>query len=150
VQGLKDGLARAHALTSLARVPTVRGAPLPQLAAALAARGLTLDAPAEASGWDAPLRRAAIALGLAAADAAPAGARVAVRLDAGEDGGRRLVVSVPADGADLHADGLGVALARRVLEAAGGGLALDVAEGVATLSGLLPGRPAAAPQSAAG
>lgn len=149
VQGLKDGLARAEELTSLARVPMVPGAPLPQLAAALDARGLTLDAPAEASGWDVPLRRAAIALGLAVADAASAGARVALRLDSGEDGDRRLVVSAPVEGAGPGLDDLGIALARRVLEAAGGGLELAVGDGVATLAGLLPGRPASR-QSATG
>ena len=111
VQGLRDGLARAEELTSLARVPAVPGAPLPQLAAALDARGLTLDAPAEASGWDAPLRRAAIALGLAAADAAAAGGRVSVTLDVA-DGVRCLVVATAAEGTGPRPDGLGVALAR--------------------------------------
>ena len=59
VQGLKDGLARSRELTSLARAPVPPGTPLPHLAAALAARGLGLDAPADADGWEAPLRRAA-------------------------------------------------------------------------------------------
>ena len=148
VQGLRDGLARAEELTSLARVPAVPGAPLPQLAAALDARGLTLDAPAEASGWDAPLRRAAIALGLAAADAAAAGGRVSVTLDVA-DGVRCLVVATAAEGTGPRPDGLGVALARRVLESAGGGLELAMEDGVATLTGRLPVRPAAR-QSAAG
>lgn len=150
VQGLRDGIARADELTTLARVPAAPGAPLPQLAAALDARGLTLDPPAEASGWDATLRRAAIALGLAAADAAAAGGCVTVRLEAPDEGSRRLVVSAPVEAAALPLDSLGVALARRVIEAAGGRLDLAVADGVATLAGLLPLRVAPPRQSAAG
>ncbi len=142
VQGLRDGLARSRELTSLAVAPAAPGTPLPQLAAALGARGLALDAPDEASAWDAPLRRAAIALGLAAADGAPAGARVAVTVEVAP-GGRRLRVSVPAAGEGPRSDGLGLALAGRVLNAGGGGLDLAVADGVATLTAFLPDRPPA-------
>ena len=144
VQGLQDGLARAKALTSLARLPAAPG-PLPQLAAVLAARGLVLAAPAGADGWDTPVRRAALALGLAAAEGAPAGAVVAVALDTAADGDR-LTVTAPGDPAG-RADGFGIALARRVLEAAGGSLALDEAGGTTTLTGLLPAR-SAAPRAA--
>jgi PAS domain-containing protein len=139
MQGLKDGLARSQALTTLALSPAAPGTPLPQLAAALRARGLVLDAPAEAGGWEAPVRRAAIALGLAAADGAASGASLSISLAAVE-GGRRLRVSAPSAAGEPRPDGFGIALARRVLDTAGGTLEIGVEDGTVSLAAFLPER----------
>ena len=78
-QGLKDGLARARELRALAEAPAAEG-PLPELAAALAARRHALAAPPEAAAWAPELRRVALALGLAAADLAEPGAAVSLTM----------------------------------------------------------------------
>ncbi len=136
VQGLKDGLARAHELRALAQGPAAEG-PLPELAAALAARRLTLAAPADAAAWPPELRRAGLALGLAAAELARSGATVTLGLSV-EDTGRRLTATAPAEARPPRAEGAGLALARRVIEAAGGSLKLAVGDGTATLAAELP------------
>ena len=135
--GLKDGLARARELRALAGAAAATG-PLPELAAALAARGLTLACPPDAAAWPPDLRRAALALGLAAADLAAPGAGVTLDL-ATADGRRRLTARAAADpGARPSAEGVAAALARRVVEAAGGSLKLASADGAATLAADLP------------
>ena len=134
--GLKDGLARARELRALADAPAT--GPLPELAAALAARGLTLACPPDAAAWPPDLRRAALALGLAAADLARPGAGVTLDL-ATADGRRRLTARAAADpGARPNAEGAAAALVRRVVEAAGGSLKLASADGAATLTADLP------------
>lgn len=140
VQGLKDGLARARELTSVDLAPVAPGTPLPQLAAALAGRGLVLDAPTEASGWQAPLRRAAIALGLAAADGATAGTTVTVRIGAAE-GGHSLRVTACGGTAEAGSEGLGLALARRMVEIAGGTFEVLATDGGVTLTAVVPATP---------
>ena len=136
-QGLKDGLARARELRALAAAPAGAPAaenPLPELAAALATRGLTLAAPPDAAAWTPELRRAALVLGLAAADLAAPAAAVTLALD----DARRLTVSVPAGPRAGQPEGVGLALARRVLDAAGGRLTLAVDAGTAVLAADLP------------
>jgi PAS domain-containing protein len=144
-QTLKDGLARARELRALAGAAAPAEGPLPELAVALAARRLTLAAPAEAAAWEPELRRAALALGLAAAEIAEPGTEVGLsRGDA--DGGTVLRVRTTAGARPAgRGEGLALALARRVVEAAGGSLAQETAEGAATLTAALPParRPAA-------
>lgn len=115
-QGLRDGLARAEELRAVrVRPDGPAGGPLPGLAAALAGRKLTLSVPPEAVGWPEEVRRAALVLGLAAADlAAPAGE---VTL-AFSEGGSGLSASV-APSVGGRGDGPGILLARRLAEAAG-------------------------------
>ncbi len=136
-QGLKDGLARARELRGLARatVPAASG-PLPELAVALVSRKLGLAAPAEAASWPPELRRAALALGLAAAELAAPGTAVALSLTAGS-GRRILAARVPASPRTGH-EGVGLALARRLTEAAGGEFRLEERDGTACLSADLP------------
>jgi PAS domain-containing protein len=138
LQGLKDGLARSRELSALARgaAPEAAG-PLPALAAALAARGLDLEAPAGAVAWSPDLRRAALALGLAAAELAAPGAVLSLALEDGPEA-RRLTVSAPAGPQAGRGEGLGLALARRVAESAGGTLRHAVEAGRATLTAELP------------
>ena len=69
-------------LRALSEDGGVGSGPLPALAAALAPRRLTLAAPAEAAAWPPSLRRAALALGLAAAELAATAARVTLALAA--------------------------------------------------------------------
>lgn len=146
VQGMRDGLARADELAALAAAPGRRPGLLPQLGAALAARRLGLAvAPelAEAAGrWGPELRRAALALGLAAGDMARPGSAVSLAL--GPDG---LVAEVPVDGA-AGAEGVGVALARRLVERAGGRLTVTCGDGRATLVAVLAGEDAVAARRA--
>ena len=86
--------------------------------------------------WPPELRRAALALGLGAAELAGDGA--AVTLAFGSDGRRgRLTATVPAARGG-RAEGVGVALARRVIEAVGGSLTVSVDAGAATLAADLP------------
>jgi PAS domain-containing protein len=129
-QGLKDGLARARELRALAGRPA-EGA-LPELAAALADRGLALDAPADA--WPAEFRRAALVLGLAAADLARPGASVALALDPE----RRTLTVRTAAAPSPRTEPVSLALARRLAEAAGGCLRQQATEDVVTLVAELP------------
>lgn len=141
VQGMRDGLARADELAAVAAAPGRGRGPLSQLGAALAARRLGLAvAPdlAEAAGqWSPELRQAALALGLAAGDLAQAGSSVSLSL-----GPNGLVAEVPVAGA-AAAEGVGVALARRLVERAGGRLEIASADGRATLVADLSGEAAA-------
>jgi PAS domain-containing protein len=132
-QGLKDGLARARELRALAEGPGAEG-PLPELAAALATRKLSLVVPPEAAAWPPDLRRAALALGLGAADLAAPEATVTLALD----DARRLTASTAAGQRAGQTESLGLALARRVLDAAGGRVTLAVEAGTATLVAELP------------
>ncbi len=135
-QGLKDGLARAGELRRLAQDTPGEG-PFPGLAAALAARGLTLSAPADAAAWPPELRRAALALGLAAAEIAQPGAGVALALEAGET--RSLAARVATEARPGRSEGMAMALARRVIEAGGGTLDLAFSDDTATFAATLPG-----------
>ena len=137
LQALRQALARSEALAALIHAGPAAGEPLAPLAAALAARGLSLDA--DAGDWDPALRRTAIALGLAAAEAAVPGARIALAL--GETGP---VVRVEA-GRRAKGDTVGLALARRIVEAAGGSLRVVEAGGVLTLAADMPARAAEPP-----
>jgi PAS domain-containing protein len=131
LQGLRQGLARAEALAALTHVD--EGGALAPLAAALAARGHPLEVAAEVAGWDASLRRAAIALGLAAAEAAAPTARIALAFEEGP-GGRLLTVRTEAQPGGRTGETVGLALARRIVEAAGGSLRVGEAGGVLTLA----------------
>ncbi len=134
MEALHQGLARSQALATLARADDAgRGDALAPLAAALAARGHALDAPADAPEWDAPLRRAAIALGLAVAEAAVPGAPIVLALRE-EAGLRRLGASAAAEPGSHRLDGIGHGLARRVVEAAGGQLRITEAGGSLVLT----------------
>jgi PAS domain-containing protein len=130
-QALKDGLARARELEALGRESG--GGPLPGLSALLAGRGLALALPAEAEHWGRTEQRAAQALGLAAADLAAPGGSVTLALEAG-----RRVRAAIAGAPTGRRDGIGVALARRLLAAAGGSLELTEAVGGVTLVATLP------------
>jgi PAS domain-containing protein len=133
-QALKDGLARARALEALG--PASDAGPLPGLAALLAGRGLTLAVPADAGHWGPVERRTALALGLAAADLAAPGGSVTLALAPG-----RRVRAAIAGAASGQAEGVGVALARRLVAAAGGGLEISDGPGGTTLVATLPGAP---------
>jgi PAS domain-containing protein len=137
-QALKDGLARVRTLETLGQ--TGATGPLPELSALLADRGLTLAAPVDADSWGRAERRAALALGLAAIDLAGPGGSVALALETVPV--RRLSAAIDTDAA-ARDDGVGLALARRVIEAGGGTLELATGPGVATLVATLPGTLAA-------
>ena len=136
-QALKDGLARAGELRALAGAPAAGDGPLPELAAALATRRLTLATPADAATWPPELRRPVLVLGLAAAELAEAGSGVTLALEA-RDGRRRLTATVAAGSRVGRGEGIALTLARRVVEAAGGTLTLAVEEGRGTLAADLP------------
>ncbi len=126
-QSLKDGLARAGELRALARREGDQG----PLGAGNGARRQAWARPralSDAAAWALDLRRAAMALGFALADLAAPGAVIA--LAAGPDG-RRLTVSAEV-GANARAEGVGAALARRIIEEAGGALTFEIAAGRAT------------------
>ena len=138
-QALKDAVARGRELRALAE-GAVEPGPLPSLAAALAARGLRLDAPADAATWHPDLRRLALALGLAAADLAgpdPAGTDAGVTLS--RDGADPAVLTVAgAAGPAPRSEPVSVAVARRLAEAGGGRLRGATADGRFTLEAELP------------
>ena len=145
-QGLRDALTRARELRALgvaAPAPPVAEAPLPALATALEGRGMTLVAPAEAREWQAGLRRAAIALGLAAADRAGPGAEIRITLDMMPGAMRLTAVPDPALPGRGPAEGPGLALARHVVETAGGSLAVSRPEAPDSLVAEIPDTPAA-------
>lgn len=147
-QSLKDGLARARELRALGErsdpFPLAGAAPLPSLANALAGRGMILEAPADAARWSTLLRRTALALGLAAADRAAAGARIVMRLESCEGRQRLVVQAEPVAPGRARTEGPGLSLARRVVDAAGGSLALALPDGKEGFIAELPD-PAAAP-----
>jgi hypothetical protein len=139
-QGLRDGLERSRVLAALPQDAASGAAsgPLSALAAALAARGLALAVTgAEAAIADPALRRAVLALGLAGADLAAAGATVEITLGASPDG-RRVTLAAPAGAPASQVEGLGVALARRVVETAGGRLRVEPSDGRLVLVADLP------------
>jgi PAS domain-containing protein len=120
LQVLRDGINRSQAFRELARnARQVGTTALPALAAALAERGLRLDAPPEARDWDARLRSTAMALGLAVADEANAGSAIRISLDAAE-AHYTLTVEAEAASPQVHKDGQSVAIARRIVSASGG------------------------------
>ncbi len=130
-QALKDGLARGRELRALAGT---RGTgPLPGLAAALAARGMTLATPVEAATWPPAAQALAMALGLAAAEVGEGS--VTMRLDTGP-AGRRLVAVTDRTRAG-RPEGPGVAVARRIAQAAGTSLELRPEGPGVALSALL-------------
>lgn len=137
---LKEGLARSGEIRSAAS-GEVDGS-LPALVGVLRARGLTLDIDAAAAAWSDGLRRAGFALGLAAAEVAAPAATVSVKLES-TDTRRRIVARVAAARAAETPDRLGAALARRVVEAAGGRLAVSHDDGSATFAADLPADSAA-------
>jgi len=148
-QRLKEGLARAGEIGKLAvgeSEPDAAG-PLSALATALTSRGLILDAPETVAVWPVATRRAAFVLGLAAAEIAAPEASVAVTLEV-RDSHRRLVVRVATEGAAHEADRVGAALARRVVEAAGGSLTTKVDSGQAVFAADLPLERPKAPDAA--
>jgi hypothetical protein len=140
VQTLKDALARSRELGALARGEGLAAGPLPELAAALAARGLTPDLPADAAAWPPDLRRVALALGLAAADLAAPGATVTLSLDNKGDL-RRLAATVDPAGQPARAETVSVALAQRVAEAAHGKFNRTAAGRGVTLTADVPAGP---------
>lgn len=144
-QGLRDALTRARELRALgvaAPAPPVADAPLPALATALEGRGMTLVAPAEARDWRPGLRRAAIALGLAAADRTGPGAEIRITLDAAPGSMRLTVAPDPALPGRGATEGPGLALARHVVEAAGGSLAVSQPDAPDSFVAELPDAPA--------
>lgn len=104
---------------------------------------MRLNAPAEARDWQAGLRRAAIALGLAAADRAGPGAEVRIMLDPLPGATRLTVVPDPAHPGRGTTEGPGLVLARHVVEAAGGSLAVSRPDAPDSLVAELPDAPAA-------
>lgn len=134
-QGLRDGLARARELAGAGEGAGdgagEAGAPLAGVASALAARGLRLELPEGAASWTADERRLAIALAFAAADAADPGAAVVLGID-----GVRLTAAVPAT--TPRGEGVGLAVARRLVEEAGGTLAAVTEAGTARFAAALP------------
>jgi len=142
-QSLKDGLARSLELQGIAdRVETGTG-PLRELAAILAARGLSLEAD-DAAHWDARTRRAALALGIAAADMAAPSATVAITRD-GTPEGCRLTGRVAASTGTAGKEQVSLALARRMIEAAGGTLTHAAVDGACEITAELPVAAAVAP-----
>ena len=123
-QGLKDGLARAARAARAGRRRRRAGdGPLPELAAALAARGLTLDA---AAPTPPPGRRSCAAPRSRSASPPPTSPRPARAVALALDDERR---AAPADrdapppaAAPARPRASASALARRVVEAAGGSL----------------------------
>jgi hypothetical protein len=127
-QGLRDGLARVRDLEALGAED---GLPLAGVASALARRGLRLELPDAAQGWTADERRVAMALAFAAADAAAPEATIAV-----SGGGAALTARVAA-ARPPRGEGMGLALARRVVEEAGGRLEATAEDGTATFAASL-------------
>jgi PAS domain-containing protein len=151
-QTLKDALSRSRELGALARGEGAGAAPdrpLPALSAALAARGLALDAPQEAASWPPELRRAALALALAAADFAAPGATVTLGVESVGDL-RRVSATAEAGPQGARAEAIGLALAQRIAEAARGTFRRSKAGQRVTLVADLPAaQPAAAPAEVA-
>lgn len=144
-QGLRDALTRARELRALGVAEPVRPTaevPLPALATALDGRGMMLVTPAGAQDWPPVLRRAAIALGLAAADRAGPGAEIRISLEATPEVARLTVTPVPALAGRGTAEGPGFSLARHVVEAAGGSLAASGPDAADSLVAELPTTPA--------
>ncbi|HVH03507.1 MAG TPA: PAS-domain containing protein, partial [Amaricoccus sp.] len=111
------------------------GATLAPLARALAGRGHPLDA--EPGAWEGAARRAAIALGLAAAEAALPAARIALGRADGP-GLCRLTVRTEVDAGRRRPEGPALGLARRSVAAAGGTLRLDETGGVLLATAEIP------------
>ena len=82
------------------------------------------------------MRRAAIALGLAAAEVATPQARIALEID-GDAGVRRLTVRTHAEPGE-RAEGVGLRLARRIVAADGGELRVVAADSSLVLTAELP------------
>jgi hypothetical protein len=137
-QGLRDGLTRSRELQGLAQArPEAAGGPLPALLRALESRGLAADIPADAALWPPVLRRAAVALTLAAADRATAGTSLGIAV-AREGGTAEITITADANSKAPQSESVGLALARRVIEAGGGRLEVTAAEGRATFHAELP------------
>ncbi|MCB1351642.1 MAG: PAS-domain containing protein [Rhodobacteraceae bacterium] len=145
LQGLKDGLTRSSETRKIARARQIAGgAPLPALATALAERGLTLEVPETAVRWSARMRSAAMALGLAVADEAHKGSTVRITL-ASDETTHRLTVEASIGETALRDDAPSIAIARRIVAAGGGALAVSAADGTLALSATLPNSLAATP-----
>ncbi|MFT3975132.1 MAG: PAS-domain containing protein [Amaricoccus sp.] len=145
-QGLREGLAHAEDLCAV-RGETASG-PLPGLSAALARRNLRLAAPADAGGWSPEVCRAAFLVGLAAADLAGPAAVVTLAL---ADGTLTATVAPAATVAAGRGEGPGLALARRLAEAAGATFSIACEGGTAVVVSTAPAAtaPATAPSGIA-
>nr|HMQ95030.1 hypothetical protein [Amaricoccus sp.] len=147
-QALRDGLARSRELQDLARArPDAPAGPIPALDRALKARGLEAGIPADAALWPPRLRRAAVALCLAAADRATAGTSLGIAVSR-TAGAAEITVTAETAGEPPRPEGLGCALARRIVEAGGGRLEIAAAEGRTAFRAALPegqGAPAEEP-----
>ncbi len=125
-QMLKDGLARSREIDALAQSDAAAAPAFPVrgLEPALAARGLSLEFAPQVPIDDPVLRRAIWATMLAAADLATPGAAIGLRVSR-EGGATQIKASTDIGLQGPRLDGVGVALARRVLESGGGTLRLE-------------------------
>ncbi|HPG22224.1 MAG TPA: PAS-domain containing protein [Amaricoccus sp.] len=147
-QALRDGLARSRELHDLAHArPNVLAGPIPALDRALKARGLDAEIPADAALWPSGLRRAAVALCLAAADRAATGTSLGIAVSRSA-GAAEITITAETTGESPKPESLGCALARRIVEAGGGRLEISAAEGRTAFRAALPegqGAPAEEP-----
>jgi len=136
VQTLKQALARSQALGALGDQDGSPAGGLALLAGALACRGHAVDVPPDSASWTPATRRSAIALGLAAAEVAAPAARITLVLARGET--PRLTAVTVADPAAPPGEGIGLGLARRIVEAAGGSFRSVGSTGTVTLIAEFP------------
>jgi PAS domain-containing protein len=141
LQVLREGITRSRAFRELARNARQGGATaLPALAAALAERGLTLDAPDQAKTWNARMRSTAMALGLAVADEAIPGSVIRISL-AENESHYNLTVEAEAANPQVHKDGQSVAIARRIVGASGGEIDVTCSADMLAVRASLPRSP---------
>ena len=142
-QGLKDGLTRSRELQTIAGQTETGAGPLSGLAEILSARGLSLEDADEATHWDPRTRRAALALGIAAADMAVPSATIAITRDETPEG-CRVTARVTGSTGPAGKEPVSLALARRIVEAAGGTLTSVSADGACEIAAELPAEAAVA------
>lgn len=137
LQALKDGLIRSGELGRLSVDPS-QGDTGSLLAAALKARGHALEVAASSeAAFTGSIRRSSMALGLAATELAAPGA--GMTLSARPDGTRVSLGFAPDPVGS--GGGLALALARRIVAAAGGHLSVETEDGATTLAATFPTRP---------